>query len=421
MREKLSKNWPPTSNFNDKTSCLAAAVAMALISNISLAADTTTSQSTLALPTASAQSTESLTKASTTDSAITPNKSSKLSLTTTLSSKSVEDKIVNSKTSGALVGLTGERTFTPYLSGVIDITMIMMTGNFSNRYTAEGGAPNGLDISEASLTGKLWSHETQSFSLSAGVMPIDFTTLISMWDGPGFAGIKESYNSDGDQIKGQIWASQTTPSSSTAAVKSSESGINSQLQLVGANISTNNLGTSPLTFKAGATRFDFQNLTSSAATDSQYAGNSVVQIGNQAKFKYQFKGYEGAASMGAKLNNHWQMEFLASYLTNTEAPTTLNKAQMGQIKTSYLGNDVKYTTSVASFYNEADTLPASYTVAGLGNNNRFGWSASFKSEWEKQKVSAILKFVQANEIQDNIYTADRQILSLSVEAKYDIL
>ncbi len=395
---------------------------LTLASGLSHAADSTESLGTLTNPAAGAQSVESLHSAvPKADADPSPNKNAKLNLTTTVSSKSVEDKILNSKTSGAVLELVGERTFTPYLSGTIDISMIMMTGNFSNRYTAEGGAPNGLDISEASITGKLWSKETQSFSVSAGVMPIDFTTLISMWDGPGFAGVKESYNSDGDQVKGQFWASQTTPSSSTAAVKSSESGVNSQLQLVGANISTNNLDTSAFTFKAGATRFDFQNLTSSAATDSQYAGNSVIQIGNQARFKYEFKGYEGAASMAAKLSNHWKMEFLASYLTNTEAPTTLNKAQMGQIKTSYLGDGIKLTTSVASFYNEADTLPASYTTVGLGNNNRFGWSASFKSEWEKQKVSAILKFVQANEIQDNIYTADRQILSLSVEAKYDIL
>jgi hypothetical protein len=344
----------------------------------------------------------------------------KLSVSPAVRARSVEDKIVNSKIAGGVVGIVGERNFNSYLSAKMDITLLMLTGNYSNRYTSEGSAPNGLDIGEASLTGKVFSHGTESISITGGLIPVEFTTLISTMDGVGFPGLKESIESDGSTVKAQLWASQTTPTSSTAAVKSSESGVNSQLQMVGLSLSTNPKDTGDYTFKIGASQFDFRNLTSSAATDSQYYGNSVTQIGNQAKFKYEFKGYEAAGSAAVKVGKRWQFETIGSYLTNSKAPSGLNKGSIGQFKTSYLTNGMKYTATYASFYNEPDTLPAAYTLYGQGQNNRFGWFVSFKTEWEKEKVNSIVKFVQANEMQDNIYTADRQIVSLMVEAVYDI-
>jgi hypothetical protein len=368
-----------------------------------------TTSSTMALPTAPINK-----------SAVPADTNSKLTLSPGVRAKSVEDNIVNAKMAGAVIGITGERTFTPSLSGKIDISLLLLTGNYSNRYTSEGAAPNGLDLGEASLTGKLFSRGSESVYITGGVIPVEFTTLISVLDGVGFPGLKETAESSGETLKAQIWASQTTPTSDTGAVKSSESGVNSQLQMAGLNIATNPKGTDDYTFKLGASQFDFQNLTSSAATDSQYRGNSVTQIGNQAKFKYQFKGYEAAASAAVKVGLHWNFETVGSYLVNSRAPSGLNKGSMGQLKTSYLDNGIKYTGTYASFYNEPDTLPATYTLLGIGQNNRFGWYVSFKTEWEKEKVNSVLKFVQANEMQDNIYTADRQIISLSVEAVYDI-
>lgn len=347
-----------------------------------------------------------------------PNRENKLSLSAMINSKSVEDSNVNAKMSGTTISLTGERNFTSYLSGNIDISLLMLTGNYSSRYTGEGAAPNGLVLNEANLTAKPFS----SLAISAGVLPVEFSSLmVSTFDGAGFPGVKEAWTPVDSDNKLSIWASQTTPTSSTAAVKSSEAGVNSQLQLSGVAVETNTKDTDNLTFKLAATRFDFQNLTTSAAVDSQYYGNSVTQIGTQARFKYEFKGYEVSTSGLVKLGSKWQLEAGAGYLNNEKAPKLLNHASMGQLNIYYLMDGVKLKGSFASFYNEADTLPAAYSRQGLGFNNRFGWMAGIKSEWEKQNVNASLRFVQANEIQDDLYTADRQILSLTVEAKYDIL
>ena len=79
------------------------------------------------------------------------------------------------------------------------------------------------------------------------------------------------------------------------------------------------------------------------------------------------------------------------------------------------------SASIGYFYNEEDTLPASYTSSGKGSNNRFGQVARLGYSNSKENVSGYIQYTRANEIVNKPYTADRDIVVLGLEVSYDVL
>lgn len=341
----------------------------------------------------------------------------KLSMTAALMGVSSEDKVMNSKQGGPRFDLAGSHKMNSYLKGEFEMSLFVMTGSLTNRYTDEGAAPNGFMLGRAlvEVTPVSWAF------VQAGVLDVSFSSLLSTWDNQGFPGLKEGLVAKGDNFEATLWASQTVPTSSTKEVKSSEDGINTQLQLVGVTLSNDPDDKKDFKVKANATHFQFKNLTTSAATDSQYLGNTVTPVGSQARFVYEFEGNEFAALVGFKLGQRWKMEFSGSELRNTAAPEQLNKAQYVQGKISYLTNGPQLGLTVGSFANESDTLPASFTAARFANNNRFGYTVKFDSNWEKDKITTFVRYTRANEIEDKPFSADRQTISIGLEAAYELL
>lgn len=343
--------------------------------------------------------------------------STRLELRTGMLGRSMEDTYVNSKYAGATIDLSGERVFTPAFSARLEMSVIMATGTVSNQYSAEGGAPNAFSMNEASLTFKPWTPLT----LQAGVLPMQFSSVPSTLEAVSVPSVRQTFALEGRHAKANVFAMQAIPAAGTPAVKMTENGVNSALYVYGGGLSSNPQDRQRLTVSGSVMRFAFENLNTSAATDSQYLGNSVVAQGPQARFAYGFGGHEVSGALAYKMGDKARLTLNGGFLRNERAPSDRNRGYLytAGVSMPVFGREVG--VGGGYFYNESDTLPGSYSSGGRGSNNRFGNIARLTVRDEKQKASGFLSFTRANEITDRPYTADRDTLVFGLEAAYDVL
>lgn len=344
-------------------------------------------------------------------------KATTVSITAGITGKSMEDKWVNSKWAGGQIGILGSRDLLSNLKATLDMSALMTVGTFSNQYGSEGSAPNSFWLNEASLA----YTPISLLKLEAGVMPMQFSALPSTLDAPGFPALRQSLLWEGRSLSASIFATQAIPTAGTGAVKPSENGVTTSYTVVGANLGTSEESLAPVALNASVLRFDFRNLNSSAATDSQYLGNSIVSPGPQARFKYGFGGYEAATGAKFRLGSRWSTRISGAMIRNELAPKKTNLGYQYSAGIGYQAGDREVTLSGGYFYNESDTIPGTYASSGKGFNNRFGNTARLKFEDKKENITGFIQYVRSNEIEDRPYTADRDTLTFGLEAAYDVL
>lgn len=347
-------------------------------------------------------------------------KATKLELKAGVMGRSLEDEVVNSKYAGGTIDINAERTLIKdYLAARLNLSVIMTSGSYTNQYpdSGEGKAPTAFNINEAAL-----AFTPASFlKFEAGVLLTQFSSIPSNFEALGFPGAKETIEVGNDDFKIATFAMQAIPTSDTAAVKSGESGVSSQLQLIGVNFSTDPKDKKDFGLAASVVRYDFKNLNTSAATDSRTLGNTVSADGPQARFMYEFGGYESSANMAYQMTKRLKATMSGSYIKNEKAPDLFNKGYLysAGLSTPVAGSEIAFTGGY--FYNESDTLPASYTSTGKGSNNRFGNVYRLSMENKKDKINGFVQYTKANEIEDRPYTADREIIVFGLEVAYEIL
>ncbi len=337
-------------------------------------------------------------------------------LMTILIGRSIEDQIVNAKWMGTSFELVVDQEFQSWLKAHLDMNSFFATGSFSNLYTQEGHAPSGFLLTEASLEVDPFSF----MSFKGGVLFTEFSDIHSSFQGAGFPGARAALHFKNETLSTELWTSQVIPTSDTAEVKSAENGITSRLSLVGGNLKLGD-AKSLANLKLGLTYFDFIDLTSSAAVDSQYLGNTVTLTGSQARFNYDFKGWETSGSTSIRLGSRTRIGVDGSYLKNPQAPETANLAYSYVFKLTRKFGLIDVIPSFGYFYNESDSLPATYSRLNYSYNNRLGTIAGLATVFTKQKITAFARWLKADEIEDRPFTADRNIVTIGVEADYDIL
>lgn len=339
-----------------------------------------------------------------------------LSLTTGILGSSKEDRYLNSKYVGGAITISGEAKITEALSGRLGVFFLLTAGSFSNRYSTEGKAPNLTLLDEAVIEYR----PVKPLALQAGIVTTKISPFTSTLDSNGFPGAKETLSFENDYIKTSLMAMQTMPVSTTATVKNSESGITSSFIAYGGEIATNPKNETGLTLQASLAHFEFNDLTTSAAIDSEGTGNTIVS-GKAARFVYGFAGTEGGLGASFKFSNDTTIKLSGTLLRNELAPEEKNKGYIYSASLSFGALKGKLTTSAGYFYNESDTLPSTFTSSTRGFNNRFGQFMSVRHELEKNKLTSFMSFTRVNEIEDRPMTDDRNQLSVGLEVAYDIL
>lgn len=343
---------------------------------------------------------------------------SKLSVTAGMLGSSKEDVFMNSKFMSGTLGISGETAFTDYLSAQLALGFQLSSGNYSNRYSEEGSAPNATYLDKALIELRPFSF----ISLQAGIISTEFSSFASTFEANGFPGVREALNLKGETLAASIYAMQAIPTSSTPSVKMTESGVTSAFKAYGTEIGTNPDDKGILTLKASYLRFQFDNLTSSAAKDSEGLGNTViVPSGAQPRFVYGFSGNEVGLGGTLKITGRTSLRLGGTLLRNDEAPDKKNRGYVysGGFTTRVFRGDLSVTGGY--FYNESDTLPASYASGARAANNRFGQYVNIKHELKKDQITSFMKYVRANEIEDLPKTADRDHVSVGLEVAYEIL
>ncbi len=343
----------------------------------------------------------------------------KLQISAGVIGKSMEDRLVNSKWAGGQLGLVGVREFFENMSGTLDLSFLMSAGTFSNQYGEEGLAPTAFWVNEASIA----YQPLKILKLEGGVIPMSFSSAPSALDAPGFPALRQSLLWERETFKASLFAAQAIPTSGTRAVKPSENGITTSFTAFGASvgIGTNDRRPSPIALNTSLMRYDFRHLNASAATDSQYLGNTVVAPGSQARFKYGFGGYEATAGLKVRVTPRWSTHASGAFIRNDLAPEPNNKGYQYVGGFGWAFGEREVTLSGGYFYNESDTIPGTYASMGKGYNNRFGNTARIGFEDKKEQISGFVQYVHSNEIEDRPYTADRSTVTFGLEAAYDVL
>jgi hypothetical protein len=344
-------------------------------------------------------------------------KDTKLTLTPGLLGRSMEDQFANSKYAGGTVNVSGSRKFGHVFTANLDVDFLLMAGSFTNQYTDEGKAPNALILNQAYVGAEI----TKSLTIDAGVIATSFSALPSLWEANGFPSLRETLTLDNSLFDASLFAMQSIPTSDTRTVKSTENGLNTSLNTFGLILGFGENKKAGLGLQTGLTRYQFQNLNSSAATDSQYLGNTVVAPGPQAKFKYEYAGLESAAMLRYQTQQKTTLSLSGAYIKNDQAPTDFNKGYSYAIAIETPINDVMVSASAGYFYNEADTLPAAYSLGARGYNNRFGQRAKIGFKNLRDDVSGFIQYTKANEIEDKAFTADRNFIVFVLEVPYEVL
>ncbi|MBX3039579.1 MAG: hypothetical protein KF789_02580 [Bdellovibrionaceae bacterium] len=345
-------------------------------------------------------------------------KKTKLSVTTGLLGRSLEDRYVNSKYAGGTINLNGSHRIADNLEARMAMGFILSAGSYSNLYGGEGSAPNAVYVDEAALAYKPIS----ALSLEAGVILTQFSTMPSNMESMGFPSLRQTLEMGNGDYKAQLFATQAIPTSDTAAVQATQSGITTTLLMYGIGGTTNAQDLGGLTLSGSVGRFQFENLNASAASDSQTLGNSVDGGGGpQARFRYEFEGTELGAKVAYRFKNGLKTSLSGALLRNEKAPEEKNKGYLYSVGASLPLGLKEVSASLGYFYNEEDTLPASYTSTGKGSNNRFGQVARIGMSNSKEAVSGFLQYTRANEIVNKPFTADRDIIVLGLEIGYDVL
>jgi hypothetical protein len=162
-----------------------------------------------------------------------------------------------------------------------------------------------------------------------------------------------------------------------------------------------------------ATRFSFQNLSSSVAQSSLDFGNSTEGTGTSRRFLYGFEGNNMAGDFTWHFSKKWQIQFNGQYLFNEKAPDGRNQGHLAEFGA---GHD-QLTLRVGTFRNESDSSPAFYNARSLGHNNVQGQIISLLSQGKDYFMRFSL--VNSQPIQKSNVQSNMQIINFTMVRNYD--
>lgn len=199
----------------------------------------------------------------------------------------------------------------------------------------------------------------------------------------------------------ELRAQAAVPASSGLASTSSE--LESSASLYSATAFYNSKWTEIFSTTLSVSRFGFNKLSSSAATDSVYRGNTVANLTVSTKaFVYKYEGNEVA--LGADLHGEtFTLNFLSSYIKNDSAPDSQNSGYFVSLSPGVVlyGKDVVRPV-FEHYHAEADAMVAAYSDTTYGRTNRDGYRYGLVYDNQRYSLSFIYatsKLIQTNPFQ----------------------
>lgn len=337
-----------------------------------------------------------------------------VNLTAELNVQRLSDRLTESSAAGFKVKLNGEREFAENLRFAFRVSAFIYNGVGSNVLTGEGKPPEGISVKEANFAWQPWHH----LDVQAGILEASFSSLpFEMIESLGFPGTAQRFRLELPTLEIAFVSRQMIPTSSTLGSRYLPYDTTPFLLVNGVEVTTDAKRGASL--GASIAYFNFQNLAQGAAQDSQFAGNSVLGLGNTAlHYAYDYEGLQATFQGEVSLTNHWHWLLGGSSILNVQAPAGHNQGADLTSTLTFTQADVKLSGDLLYYYNQSDTLPAAYTESDYGNNNRRGPGVALKVELLREALSFYGTYMRANVISESPFQSDRNFVSVGARTSY---
>jgi hypothetical protein len=180
-------------------------------------------------------------------------------------------------------------------------------------------------------------------------------------------------------------------------------------------------GDSEFRVSGSASLYEYKNLPSFVAFESQKYGNSFSQINgpNNSAFEYPFKGWFTNVNAAYRMNSIFEPRASLGVLKNEQAPETYNDGQIIEAGTNiHLVNHV-VSVEYQNFFAESDVVPSYYNSWAYGNTNKKGQGFEFGIQFKKYNFKIRANYIEAKLLNTNSVQQDQKYFYIGVETGYD--
>ena len=335
--------------------------------------------------------------------------------------RSLTDPLIHSSAALTYIDSRLDLDYSSWLALDFQVAGYFAAGNPQNFYSTEGENTNGIYLEEAAANIKPFDH----LVVRGGALYISMNPILSIMSQNGFLGTDEKYEFALSDVPLTItaYALQSVPSSGVVTKGLIDDNPDAWFltETLEADLKLVSLGT---ILKVATTHYEFGNLSSNVASESQQIGNNVASftgIGANTQFTVGFGGFETAASLQTDWGKRFSTELTGSVIKNNEALPIDNWGEQAALAVTTKFEKYNLIPSVTVFNMGADVTPATYTILSYRYQDRIGWTGMLKFELKKEKINFFGSYSRQDVIISNPYLGDRDIYSLGMEAKYDLL
>jgi len=294
---------------------------------------------------------------------------------------------------------------------------VFQTGNAQSRF-GDLSPRTGLFVSDSYfLISPFAKSSGDFFTLEVGALnqsrTIGNKVLIS---GNSFPGVSEVLRFDLGDLGLTLRAQQMVPFSQVENAELAEREATPYFLTESARISWDTKA-----FRATATAglFQYSELPSAVAFQSQILGNSVIGDQINAEFRYDFSGWFANFGLSSYLTSKIFMQFKGFLVENQDAPQTLNRGQEFLGSLQYIGKRVWFGPYFGVFSLEPDVSPAFYNASFFGNNNRDGWYAGLDVFVRRpSKMRIRIEYVDSNLLNPGALQEDQESIVVTLQTHF---
>lgn len=277
------------------------------------------------------------------------------------------------------------------------------------------------DISQNFLKAREFSlvyQPTSWLTLQGGAHNQEFLRSDLLLDDYGFPGAKEALHFNfAKNWRLNLIAQQAIPTS--ASLRSERSEKEPLPTFFTETVELNYKSGDDLDATIYGTLYDFNDLPSVVAYESQKYGNSVLGgFSPNSRFAYDFKGY--LAGFVGKYQAHrlFSVEGGGQWINNLAAEDDGSRGQrLFALAHLQAGNTI-FSPLVETFFNESNTSPGYYNEGDKGHNNRKGYSTGLEITFKNLGFRVWGKYIVADVIDKRIYQDRLTNYVLQVETLY---
>lgn len=167
--------------------------------------------------------------------------------------------------------------------------------------------------------------------------------------------------------------------------------------------------------------YEYNNLPSFVAFESQKRGNSLQQINgpNNSRFSYNFSGWFTSVGFNYRINSLWEPLAYYNVIKNNDAPETYNDGQLIGLGSKFHTNNYVYSFFYENYFAESDVVPSYYNSWAYGNTNKEGNGFELGMQFKKKNFRVRAQYYDAKVLNPDGLQQNQQYFYLGVETGYD--